>query len=343
MMLETIVQNLEGLLPTLESELLKAESTRDLEDVRVAYLGKKGKLTAVLKSFGKLDSADRPKAGKFANEIKEKVIEILSTRAYELHKKEIETRILDEALDITLPGTADTVGHRHPIMQVLNEIEQIFTSMGFDIEEGPDIEDDYHNFEALNIPPEHPARDMHDTFYLEDGRVLRTHTSPVQIRVMQKKKPPLAIIAPGKVYRVDLDVSHSPMFVQVEGLLIDEGISFGNLKGVLEEFLHRIFGTNVAIRFRPSFFPFTEPSAEVDIECVFCKGSGCRVCKQTGWLEIMGCGMVHPAVFENVGYNTDKISGFAFGMGVDRIAMLKFGINDIRLIYANDARFLKQF
>jgi len=342
-MLEQIIKDLEDLLPRIQAELQNVQSSRDLEEVRLAYLGKKGQLTAVLKSFGSLSPKDRPRAGKVANEVKEKVTRELTEKARELHENEILHRIDQEALDLTLPGTQPCPGHLHPLTQTLKEIEEIFISMGFDIEEGPEVEDDYHNFEALNIPPEHPARDMHDTFYVEGGLLLRTHTSPVQIRVMQNKKPPLAIIAPGKVYRVDLDVSHSPMFIQVEGLMVDEEISFGNLKGVLEQFLHRLFGEGVAIRFRPSFFPFTEPSAEVDIQCVFCRGSGCRVCKQTGWLEILGCGMVHPAVFENVGYDSGKYTGFAFGMGVERIAMLRFGINDIRLFYENDARFLRQF
>ena len=342
-MLESITKNLEGLLPELDSELKQAETTKKQKKIRVAYLGKKGKLTAILKSFGKLDPSERPAAGKLANKTKEQVINLISGKAYELHKKEIVNRIKHEKLDVTLPGTTPRPGHRHPLSQTQNEIEEIFASMGFEVKEGPDIEDDYHNFEALNIPPDHPARDMHDTFYVQGGLLLRTHTSPVQIRVMQNKKPPLAIIAPGKVYRVDQDVSHSPMFIQIEGLMVDENISFGDLKGVLEAFIHKVFGEDTGVRFRPSFFPFTEPSAEVDIEGVFCKGEGCRVCKNTGWLEILGCGMVHPAVFENVGYNAENLSGFAFGMGVDRIAMLKFGINDIRLFYENDARFLRQF
>ena len=343
MTLETINRSLERLLPALKSELQRVKSTEELEDLRVAYLGKKGKLTAILKSFNALDVDDRPKAGKAANDIKDQVMNLLSQKALELHEKEIVLQVEEEALDISLPGTMPAPGHLHPISQMLEEIEDIFISMGFNIEEGPDIEDDYHNFEALNIPPTHPARDMHDTFYVEGGLLLRTHTSPVQIRVMERQKPPLAIIAPGKVYRVDLDISHSPMFVQVEGLLVDKTISFGDLKGVIEAFLRRLFEENVAIRFRPSYFPFTEPSAEVDIQCVFCRGAGCRICKQTGWLEIMGCGMVHPAVFENVGYDSEKWTGFAFGMGVERISMLKFGINDIRLFYENDLRFLKQF
>jgi len=343
MTLETITRSLEKLLPALKSELQRVKTTQELEDLRVAYLGKKGKLTAILKSFGALDVDERPKAGKAANDTKDQAVALLSQKAQELHEKEIILQIETEALDITLPGTIPAPGHFHPIAQVLDEIEEIFVSMGFDIEEGPDIEDDYHNFEALNIPATHPARDMHDTFYVEGGFLLRSHTSPVQIRVMKRKKPPLAIIAPGKVYRVDLDISHSPMFVQVEGLMVDEIISFGDLKGVIEVFLHRLFGESAAIRFRPSYFPFTEPSAEVDIQCVFCRGTGCRICKQSGWLEIMGCGMVHPAVFENVGYDSEKWTGFAFGMGVERISMLKYGINDIRLFYENDLRFLKQF
>lgn len=343
MNLNEITDKLNNLLPELNQDLQKASTTEDLDEVRVTYLGKKGRLTSILKSFGQLEPSDRPRAGKAVNEIKEKVIDLISRKAAKLQEKEILQRIETEKLDITLPGVTQSNGRLHPITQVLHEIEDVFETMGFEIETGPDIEDDYHNFEALNIPPEHPARDMHDTFYVRGGYVLRTHTSPVQIRVMQKKKPPLAIIAPGSVYRVDQDVSHSPMFVQVEGLMVDENISFGDLKGVLAEFVHRQFGPEIDVRFRPSFFPFTEPSAEMDIECVLCGGEGCGVCKKTGWLEIMGCGMVHPAVFENVGYNPEEVTGFAFGMGVDRIAMLKFGIDNIRLFYENDIRFLSQF
>ncbi|MBN1903338.1 phenylalanine--tRNA ligase subunit alpha [Candidatus Sumerlaeota bacterium] len=342
-MLDIIVKNLEELLPALKADLKDVHTTRDLEEIRVAYLGKKGKLTTIMKSFGSLDPEERPKAGKMVNDAKDKALEMLIRKEQDINEKEILLQIDNEAIDLTLPGTATPPGRRHPITQVLGEIEEIFVSMGFDVEEGPDIEDDYHNFEALNTPPFHPARDLHDTFYVEGGLLLRTQTSPVQIRVMERKKPPLAIIAPGKVYRVDMDVSHSPMFTQVEGLMVDEKISFGDLKGVVEVFIHQLFDKEAAIRFRPHYFPFTEPSAEVDLQCVFCRGSGCRVCKQTGWLEIMGCGMVHPAVFENVGYDTNKYTGFAFGMGVERITMLKYGINDIRLFYENDLRFLKQF
>ncbi len=342
-MLEQIIRELEGLLPSLEADLGQVQNSRELEEVRLAYLGKKGRLTAILKSFGGLSPEERPLAGKAANEVKDRTADLFEKCSAVLRESEIGALLSNETVDITMPGTAGLPGRRHPVAHVLHEIEDIFTSMGFDIEVGPDIEDDYHNFEALNIPFNHPARDMHDTFYIKGGLLLRTHTSPVQIRTMKRKKPPVAFIAPGKVYRVDQDVSHSPMFIQVEGLMVDRGISFGNLKGVLEVFIHRFFGENVRVRFRPSFFPFTEPSAEVDIACVLCKGAGCRVCKQSGWLEIMGCGMVHPAVLENVGYNSEDFSGFAFGMGVDRITMLRYGINDIRLLYENDLRFLRQF
>ncbi len=342
-MLDEIKNQLKALLPYLEADLARARSTADLEEIRVAFLGKKGQLTAILKSFASLDPAERPAAGKLVNEAKNLLLDAIEKKALEFRESEYEQLIESEKLDISLPGTAVLPGRRHPLSQVLSEIESIFTSMGFAIAEGPDVEDEYHNFEALNTPKEHPARDLHDTFYVEGGFLLRTHTSPVQIRIMQNQKPPICIIAPGKVYRVDQDVSHSPMFVQVEGLMVDEGITMGHLKGVVEVFLRRLFSEDVAVRFSPHFFPFTEPSAEVDIRCVLCKGAGCRVCKMTGWLEIMGCGMVHPAVLENVGYDSEKLTGFAFGMGVDRITMLKFGINDIRLLYENDLRFLKQF
>jgi phenylalanyl-tRNA synthetase alpha chain len=342
-MLDEIARRLDALLPSLEEELKRAKSTSDLEEIRVGYLGRKGKLTAILKSFATLDPSERPSAGKMVNDAKDRLLSVITQKAEEFRKDEFASRLAQETLDITLPGAALIPGHPHPISKVLGEIEEIFTSMGFVSEEGPDIEDDYHNFEALNTPPEHPARDLHDTFYVEGGLLLRTHTSPVQIRVMKRQKPPLAIIASGKVYRVDLDISHSPMFVQVEGLMVGEGISFGDLKGVIEAFVHQLFSKEVAVRFRPHFFPFTEPSAEVDIRCVLCGGAGCRVCKMSGWVEIMGCGMVHPAVFEIVGYPTERVTGFAFGMGVERITMLKYGINDIRLFYENDLRFLKQF
>jgi len=342
-MFQKMIRQVEKILPALEQELKAVKTTSALEQVRVKYLGKKGVLTNVLRNLGKLTAKEKPLVGRLANETKTKIIEILQAKEQELKLSEARTRIEQEELDISLPGCGPEVGHRHPISQVLEQMKAIFVSMGFDVVEGPDIESDYNNFEALNIPPDHPAREMQDTFYVNDTMLLRTHTSPVQIRAMQARKPPLAIIAPGKVYRRDADISHSPMFHQVEGFMVDKQISLGDLKGVLEVFMREMFGPDTAMRFRPSFFPFTEPSAELDIRCVICMGEGCRVCKQSGWLEIVGAGMIHPVVFCNVGYNPDDYSGFAFGMGVERIAMLKYRINDIRLFFENDLRFLRQF
>lgn len=342
-MFQKMIQQIEKILPALKQELKAVKDTSGLEQVRVKYLGKKGVLTNVLRNLGKLTDKEKPLVGRLANETKTKIIEILQAKEQELKLSEARTQIEQEELDISLPGCGQEIGHRHPISQVLEQIKAIFVSMGFDVVEGPDIESDYNNFEALNIPPDHPAREMQDTFYVNDTMLLRTHTSPVQIRVMQARKPPLAIIAPGKVYRRDADISHSPMFHQVEGFMVDKQISLGDLKGVLEVFMREMFGPDTAMRFRPSFFPFTEPSAELDILCVMCMGEGCRVCKDSGWLEIVGAGMIHPVVFRNVGYNPDAYSGFAFGMGVERIAMLKYRINDIRLFFENDLRFLRQF
>ncbi len=342
-MFQKMIRQVEKILPALEQELKAVKTTSALEQVRVKYLGKKGVLTNVLRNLGKLTAKEKPLVGRLANETKTKIIEILQAKEQELKLSEARTRIEQEELDISLPGCGPEIGHRHPISQVLEQIKAIFVSMGFDVVEGPDIESDYNNFEALNIPPDHPAREMQDTFYVNDTMLLRTHTSPVQIRAMQARKPPLAIIAPGKVYRRDADISHSPMFHQVEGFMVDKQISLGDLKGVLEVFMREMFGPDTAMRLRPSFFPFTEPSAELDIRCVMCMGEGCRVCKQSGWVEIVGAGMIHPVVFRNVGYNPDDYSGFAFGMGVERIAMLKYRINDIRLFFENDLRFLRQF
>ena len=342
-MFQKMIRQVEKILPELEQELKAVKTTSALEQMRVKYLGKKGVLTNVLRNLGKLTAKEKPLVGRLANETKTKIIEILQVKEQELKLSEARTRIEQEDLDISLPGCGPEIGHRHPISQVLEQIKAIFVSMGFDVVEGPDIESDYNNFEALNIPPDHPAREMQDTFYVNDTMLLRTHTSPVQIRAMQARKPPLAIIAPGKVYRRDADISHSPMFHQVEGFMVDKQISLGDLKGVLEVFMREMFGPDTAMRLRPSFFPFTEPSAELDIRCVMCIGEGCRVCKQSGWLEIVGAGMIHPVVFSNVGYNPDEYSGFAFGLGVERIAMLKYRINDIRLFFENDLRFLRQF
>lgn len=318
-------------------------SLSELQQLRIKYLGKKGLVTMKLKTLSAIPPDLRPAYGKAVNEIKEFIEQEINRTEALLKREDHKKRILSEALDITLPGKVTPFGREHPINKMLSEITAIFVSMGFEIEEGPEVELDYYNFEALNMPRNHPARDMQDTFYISDDVVIRTHTSPVQIRVMEKRRPPLKIIAPGKVYRCDADVSHTPMFHQVEGFMVDTDIAFSDLKGVLELFIHSIFGTDTPVRFRPSFFPFTEPSAEVDIGCIFCSGKGCRVCKNTGWLEILGSGMIHPRVFESVGYDPERYSGFAFGMGVERITMLKYSIDDIRLFYENDLRFLKQF
>jgi phenylalanyl-tRNA synthetase alpha chain len=320
-----------------------AKSVAELHQLRVKYLGKNGLVTLKLKSLSKISPESRPAYGKAVNEAKVFIEEEIKTIESLLKKEEHNRRILSEAIDITLPGKATPFGREHPVKKVLSEITGIFVSMGFEVEEGPEVELDYYNFEALNMPKDHPARDMQDTFYISEDVVLRTHTSPVQIRVMEKRKPPLKIIAPGKVYRCDADISHTPMFHQVEGFMVDTDIAFSDLKGLLECFIHSIFSVETPVRFRPSFFPFTEPSAEVDIGCIFCSGKGCRVCKNTGWLEILGAGMINPKVFEMVGYDPEIYSGFAFGMGVERIVMLKYSIDDIRLFFENDMRFLKQF
>jgi len=321
-------------------EIETAESKDSLNAISVKYLGRKGIVTQFLRNISKLPAEERPKAGEKANEIKKTLEKAFEDTANRLNSQSPEAL---DYIDVSLPGRSAFPGSLHPITQITREICDIFTRMGFDIAEGPEIESDYYNFEALNIPKYHPARDMQDTFYVSDNIVLRTHTSPIQVRVMEKRKPPVKVIAPGKVYRSDSDITHTPMFHQVEGLMVGENISFGNLKGVLTNFVHLMFDEKTSLRFRPSFFPFTEPSAEVDILCVMCRGNGCRICSQTGWLEVLGSGMVHPAVFENVGYDTAKITGFAFGMGVERITMLKYGIDDIRKFFENDFRFLRQF
>jgi phenylalanyl-tRNA synthetase alpha chain len=332
--------------------LKNVRTAQELRELKASYLGKKGLITARLKELSRLPKEDRPEAGKKINEVK--VFIEKETERFEkgLREREIKEKLHAESIDITLPGKFIPPGNIHPIRRVLDEITEIFVSMGFTVEEGPEVELDYYNFEALNIPKEHPARDMQDTFYVETGTsgedldsdvVLRTHTSPVQIRVMENRRPPFRIIAPGKVYRCDADVSHTPMFHQVEGLMVGEDVSFAHLKGVLEVFIHSLFSPETPVRFRPSYFPFTEPSAEVDIGCILCGGDGCRVCKGTGWIEVLGAGMVHPKVFEAVNYDPEVTTGFAFGMGVERLTMLKYGIDDIRLFFENDLRFLKQF
>ena len=325
------------------NELQSVTSVTELQQLKIKYLGKKGIVTTKLKTLSSISPDLRPAFGKAVNEVKSSIEEAVKTTEGLLKQKEQKKRILSESIDITLPGKVTPLGRNHPIYKVLTDITGIFISMGFEVEEGPEVEHDYYNFEALNIPKDHSARDMQDTFYISDDVVLRTHTSPVQVRVMEKRTPPLKIIAPGKVYRCDADVSHTPMFHQVEGFMVDTDISFSNLKGVLESFIHRYFTAKTPVRFRPSYFPFTEPSAEVDIGCHLCSGKGCRVCKHTGWIEILGAGVINPRVFEIVGYDPEVYSGFAFGMGVERIAMLKYAIDDIRLFFENDLRFLKQF
>jgi len=323
--------------------LSEADSIDKLNDLRIKILGKKGELTQILKGMGKLSDKERPEIGKLANEIKTELEQKIAEKELELKKTLKEERMRREFIDVTIP-TKVLLGAKHPLTLVMDEIRDIFIGLGYKVVEGPEIELEYYNFEALNTPADHPARDMQDTFYISDEILLRTQTSPVQIRTMEKEQPPLKIIAPGRVFRSDtVDATHSPMFHQVEGLAVGEGFTMGDLKGTLVTFVHEMFGRDRKSRFRPHFFPFTEPSAEMDISCIACHGKGCRVCSYTGWLEILGCGMVHPNVLRNVGHDPEKINGFAFGMGVERIAMLKYGINDLRLFYENDLRFLKQF
>lgn len=332
----------------IESEVKAASSgplrLEDAKNLKIEYLGKKGKITEILKQFGTLSPEDRPLIGKRINELKTFVETRIDELIAALEKEASTAKMRASAIDITLPPRYQGPGRIHVIIKTFYELIDVFTNMGFSVFEGPEIETDFYNFEALNHPPDHPARDSQDTFYITKDLLLRTHTSPVQIRVMQKNKPPIFMIGPGAVYRRDTpDLTHSPKFHQVEGLMVDKRITFGDLKGVLTEFIHKVFGASTNVRFRPSFFPFTEPSAELDIQCVFCGGAGCPVCKHSGWLEILGCGMVDPNVFEAINYDPDEVSGFAFGMGVERIAMLKYNINDIRFFYENDIRFLKQF
>ncbi|OPY90091.1 MAG: Phenylalanine--tRNA ligase alpha subunit [Syntrophaceae bacterium PtaU1.Bin231] len=336
-------QRLEELERAAESELPGADSEEALAAVRTKYLGRKGLLTGMLRNLAAVSAEERPALGKLANDIKERLTAKIDSRAAQLAASAGERALLRDRLDVSLPGRVVRRGRFHPISQIRQEICGIFAGLGFSVVEGPEVESDYYNFEALNIPKDHPARDMQDTFYVEENIVLRTHTSPVQVRVMEKRRPPVRILSPGRVYRPDSDISHTPMFHQIEGLLVDRGIRFSDLKGILTVFVQRVFGEDTAVRFRPSFFPFTEPSAEVDIRCVICRGAGCRVCKQSGWLEILGSGMVDPAVFRSVGYDAEEVTGFAFGMGLERIAMLKYGITDIRLFFENDIRFLRQF
>ena len=334
-------------LETLKQELLdrigRCNDLAALDLVRVEALGKKGSITAQLKLLGSLAADERRTAGARVNEVKEEVGRAIEGRRTDLEREALQRTLAAGAIDVTLPGRGEAQGGLHPVTRTRLRIEEIFRQAGFGVAEGPEVEDDFHNFEALNIPADHPARAMHDTFYFGDGRLLRTHTSPVQIRAMQGGEMPLRIIAPGRVYRCDSDMTHTPMFHQVEGLVVDEGISFANLKAVLAGFVERFFEKPRALRFRPSYFPFTEPSAEVDIQCVLCDGAGCRVCKQTGWLEVLGCGMVHPNVLAACGIDPTRWQGYAFGMGIDRMAMLRYAVNDLRLFFENDLRFLRQF
>ena len=338
------MEELNQFLENSREEIQKANDLRALDSLRVLYLGKKGEVTQLLKKLSEIPENQRAAEGKRVNLLKNELKKLIEARKKELHELEIEERLVEEKIDVTLPGRRSGSGGLHPITRTIERMEDFFVSLGFEVVEGPEIEDDYHNFGALNIPEHHPARAMHDTFYINSSSVLRTHTSPVQVRVMENRKPPLRVICPGRVYRCDSDLTHSPMFHQVEGLFIDKHCSLGQLKGLIQDFLQSFFEKeDLSVRFRPSYFPFTEPSAEVDIQCVKCSGEGCRICSRTGWLEVMGCGMVNPKVFDNCGIDRNRFSGFAFGMGVERLAMLRYGINDLRLNFDNDLRFLSQF
>jgi phenylalanyl-tRNA synthetase alpha chain len=338
-----VKEELESLQKEILASLSQVATEKELSEIRVRVLGRKGSLTQLLKRLGTLPEADRREIGKRANQVKEDLEKRIEETLLQIRERERREALEREKIDVTLPGRRIPVGKRHPLTQILDEIIDIFSRLGFEVVEGPEVELDYYNFEALNIPKGHPAREMQATFFISDDVVLRTHTSPVQVRTMEKKRPPVRMICPGAVYRCDSDPTHSPMFHQVEGLLVDKGITFADLKGVLTAFVHQMFGKETRLRFRPSFFPFTEPSAEIDIECFICGGKGCGVCSNTGWLEILGSGMVDPAVYKFVNYDPEEVTGFAFGMGIERIAMLKFGINDIRLFFTNDLRFLRQF
>lgn len=336
-------QELNNLQAQAKEQLAAVENSGQLEDFRIRFLGRKGQCGTIMKSLGKVPKEDKPRLGQMANSVKKEIETLYNDKQQTLLASSAIAGTTDDAIDLTLPGRRPLTGKLHPVTQIMNEVCAIFESLGFSVAEGPDVEHDHYNFEALNIPAHHPARDMHDTFYVSDSILLRTHTSPMQARIMENQQPPLRVIAPGKVYRCDSDITHTPMFHQVEGFLVDRDVSFADLKGVLTVFTQKMFDKDLELRFRPSFFPFTEPSAEVDIACVICSGSGCRVCKRTGWLEILGAGMIDPEVFKMVGYNPEVYSGFAFGLGIERIAMLKYGIDDIRLYYENDLRFLSQF
>lgn len=339
----SILNDLQKIKQESFEKIDEAAAIPQLEEIRVEYLGRNGVLTALLHQLGTLPKEERPILGKEGNILKVSLQQRIEDKLNNLIRIEEEKKLKEEVFDTTLPGTSHNLGHIHPITQTMMEVIDIFTCLGFEIAEGPEIENEYYNFDALNFQKDHPARDMQDTFFLGNNLLLRTHTSPVQIRTMEKRKPPLKIIAPGKVYRCDADVSHSPMFHQIEGFMVDYNINFSHLKGILSSFLTQVFGEKTKVRFRPSFFPFTEPSAEADISCIICGGKGCRVCGDSGWIEILGAGIIHPNVLNAVGYQRDTYTGFAFGLGIDRITMLKYGINDIRILYENDIRFLKQF
>ena len=337
-------QQLEEIKSRAAAALANAKLPQEIDELRVRFLGKKGELTGILKQMGKLSPEERPVIGQLANEVRSWIETDIETRLTEIKASQMAARLESEKLDVTLPGKRPQFGAKHPLSIVLDEIKEIFIGMGFEIADGPEVETDYYNFEALNIPKDHPARDTQDTFYINENILLRTQTSPVQVRVMEQKKPPIRIISPGRVYRSDaLDATHSPLVHQIEGLVVDKGITFADLKGTLETFIKRLYGEDSVVRFRPHHFPFTEPSAEVDVQCFNCKGEGCRLCKGEGWIEILGCGMVHPKVLSNCGIDPEVYSGFALGMGLERVVMRRYNIDDIRLFYENDVRFLKQF
>lgn len=335
---------LQGILRNATEDLAKVQTSKELDDLRVRFLGKKGELTALLKSMRDLSAEERPVIGQMVNDVRATIEDALDKQRTLLERTALDAKLRSETLDVTLPGTPMPIGNKHPLSIVLDEVKDAFLGLGFSIAEGPEVEYDHYNFEALNIPKDHPARDTQDTFYISDNVVLRTQTSPVQVRTMEKSKPPIRIISPGRVFRTDTaDATHSPLFHQIEGLVVDKGIRMSDLKGILERFAKNLYGENTVVRFRPHHFPFTEPSAEMDIQCFQCHGEGCRICKGEGWIEILGCGMVHPHVLENCGIDPEEYSGYAFGVGLERIVMGRYKIDDIRLFYENDARFLRQF
>ena len=335
-------EKINSILTIAKEKLNSANEMQALEDLRVKYLGKKGELTGLLKQLGSLSAEERPKVGQLVNQAKQELDEKIKEKVAEIKEAELQKRLEKEKIDVTMPGKRTNIGYKHPLSQVLDELKEIFMGMGFSVVEGPEVELDYYNFEALNLPKDHPARDTQDTFYISENTLLRTQTSPVQVRVMEKQKPPLRIISPGRVYRSDeVDANHSPLFHQIEGLAVDKGITMGDLKGTLETFAKRLYGEDAVVRFRPHHFPFTEPSAEMDIQCFSCGGKGCRLCKNEGWIEILGCGMVHPKVLENCGIDPEEYQGFAFGIGLERIVMRKFKIDDMRLLYENDMKFFE--